>query len=202
MNRHFFRGPGASGPVILAALLAAGCATPPVSDPASRYYDIPAGSTFTLRRALEIPSGRARVALQEARAAASSAARPYDVFCEIEVDEVSGIPPQVLHPGRFTITRSWRQQDLSTGGAPLQLAGLGFGIGIGIGGGQLGFGGGRDGGAQQVLYVVRMQLQSAAQPQVRQLRCSTGWAHAPEATFPSLAEIRAALGEVASLDLP
>ena len=47
-----------------------------------------------------------------------------------------------------------------------------------------------------------MRLSSAAQPNVRELRCSGGWASMPEALYPTLAEMNKALGALAEIRLP
>lgn len=190
--------------VVLAAGLA-GCWMPRVSDPASPYYELPAGSTLTLRHDVEIPLGRARTVLQGGRPAAAAELKRYDAYCELEVDEVSERQPQTVRADVFTITDVRRQQDFGAAERAVRLAALGGGVELGIGSGRFGFGlqfGGSDhqGGSQLVLNVLHLRLKSATQPQVRELRCSTGWADPASARYPSLLEMRAALGDLASIE--
>lgn len=196
-----------------AALLAAGlagCSMPKVTDPASPYYDLPTGSTLTLRRDIEIPLGYARAVLQGGQAGPAASLRRYEGFCELEVDAVSERSPQTVRADLFTITRVWRQQDLGAAERTVRLAALGAGanlaggIGLGLGvrfGGDLQFGGlDNDGGGQLVLNVLHLRLHSAAQPQVRELRCTSGWSDHSAARYPSLVDLRGTLGELASIE--
>lgn len=182
----------------------AGCWMPRVTDPASPYYDLPVGSTLTLRQDVEIPLGRARTVLQGGRAGAAASLQRYDAYCELEVEAVSVQQPQVVRADVFTITDVIRQQDLGAADRTVRLAALGGGSALGVGGRGFGFGlqiGGRDqGGGQLVLNVLHLRLASAAQPQVRELRCSTGWTDPASARYPSLVELRRTLGELASIE--
>lgn len=195
--------PGRAVAIVMVAALA-GCWTPRVIDPASPYYDLPAGSTLTLRHDVEIPLGRARAVLQGGRAAAAGGLQRYDAYCELEVDAVSERQPQTVRADVFTITEVWRQQELGAAGQTLRLAALGGGIGLGVGGGRFGlglqFGGLDNDGGHLVLNMLHLRLKSSAQPQVRELRCATGWTDPASARYPSLVEVRRVLGELASIE--
>jgi hypothetical protein len=192
---------------ICSVLLLGGCTIPPVSDPASRYYDIPTGSSIKVRQDIEIPLGWARAHLQGGRVVAMAALRRYEPYCEIEVNDVSATPRQVVRAGSFTVMRVWRDQELGAAASGVKLAahladsGIGnrvdFGVGIRLGEAD------RDGGASQlVLNVVRLSLNSPEQTQVRELRCTAGWADRVLAVYPTVAEMRGALGELAEIEIP
>lgn len=187
--------------LIGSALLSAACTTPPVGDPASRYYDIPTGSTFTVRQDIEIPPGWARAHLQGGRVVAKAALRRYEPYCEIEVNDVSATPRQVVRAGAFTIQRAWREQELGAVDRGIKLAASGatrFDVVAALLLGESG----RDGGSLLVLNLVRLALSSLAQPQVRELRCAAGWADQALALYPTVAEMRGALGELAGIEIP
>lgn len=188
--------PGRAVAVALAAGLA-GCTMPKVTDPASPYYDLPAGSRLTLRHDVEIPLGRARALLQGGRVTAAGGLQRYDAYCELEVEDVSERQPQTVRADVFTITEVWRQQELGAAGQTLRLAALGggrFGLGLQFGGLD------KDGGGQLVLNMLHLRLKSSAQPRVRELRCATGWTDPASARYPSLVEVRRVLGELASIE--
>lgn len=191
------------------AWLVGGCTIPPVSDQASRYYDIPTGSSVTVRQGIEIPIGWARAHLQGGRVVAMAALRRYEPYCEIEVNDVSDTPRQVVRAGTFTITRVWREQEIGAVASEVKLAASGAAIGLDFGGAtRFDFGVGtrfsqadRDGGSLLVLNVVRLSLNSPEQLQVRELRCTSGWADRMLALYPTVAEMRGALGELASIEI-
>lgn len=204
----------------LAAALLAGCASTASDDPDSRYYQIPAGTQVIVRQAIDIAAGSAHATLQRGQRIAPEALRRYEPFCEIEVNDVRDAAQQV-RPGRFAVTRIVRQQQqhgalavptrlaAREGIAGLgTLAGFDIGIGVGVGsGGRFGFGigvgtaiGERDG--DLVLNAVHFRLQSGEQPNVRELRCSAGWAPSGDAVYPTLAEMRGALGTLIELAIP
>lgn len=197
--------------VVVGALLIGGCTIPPVSDPASRYYDIPTGSSFKVRQDIEIPLGWARAHLQGGRVVAMAALRRYEPYCEIEVNDVSDTPRQVVRAGSFTITRVWRDQEISAAESDVKLAAGGAESGFDFGSGgatRFDFSRGiqlgeveRDSGSLLVLNLVRLRLNSPEQQQVRELRCTSGWADRMLAVYPTVAEMRGALGELASIEI-
>lgn len=198
------------------ALLGA-CASPPIKDPASRYFDPPSGSQVVVRQPIDIAAGYAHAVIQDGKSVTPSALRRYEPFCEIEVNDVLQRDQQV-GPGDFAITRVIRQQQqvglvptnrYAGRDEPLRLAGVGFGIGVGSGGGfgwSLGIGipiGANDRESGPLVFnLVSMRLHSAAQPNVRELRCSGGWASISEVVYPTLAEMNKALGALAEIRLP
>lgn len=197
--------------VIGSALLTAACTIPPVSDPASPYYDIPTGSNVNVRQDIEIPLGWARAHLQGGRVVAMAALRRYEPYCEIEVNDVSATPRQFVRAGSFTIVRVWREQELGAAESGIKLAASASESTFGFGhasatrfdfsrGIQLGESG-RDGGSLLVLNVVRLILNSPEQLQVRELRCTSGWADQALALYPTVAEMRGALGDLAKIEI-
>lgn len=197
--------------------LLVGCASQQTKDPTSRYYDPPDGSRVVVLQPIDIAAGSAHAIIQSGRSLSPNELRRYEPYCEIEVNDVLERAQQVL-PGDFAITRVIRQQQQvgmlpanrhATAQEPFQVAGVGMGIGIGSGGRfgwSLGIGfpiGSRDGDDGPMAFkLVVMRLHSAAQANVRELRCSGGWASAPETVYPTLTEMHAALGDLAEIRLP
>lgn len=196
------RGLGPVTLVVTSALLATACTIPPVTDPASRYYDVPTGSVVSLRQDIEIPPGWARAHLQGGRIVAWAALQRYEPYCELEVNDVTATPRQFVRAGAFTVVRVRREQELGAVDSGIKLAAAGSASGLGFGRTRLTqFDSGDDGGSQLVLNEVRLQLNSPEQPQVRELRCNTGWALRPHALYPTVAEMRGTLGELASIEI-
>lgn len=185
------------------------CSSQQTRDPGSRYFDLPSGTTLVVAQAIAIPAGYAHTVLQGGKVIDPSALRRYEPFCELEVNDVLEREQQV-EPDRFAVVQSTRQQQQVRAEPPTLLAGVGMGIGVGSGGRfgwSLGIGfplgsNDRDSGGRLALNVITMRLQSSAQPQVRQLRCSAGWADLTAAQYPTLAEMNATLGNWASIKLP
>lgn len=202
--------------VLSCSALLGGCASQQTKDPTSRYYDPPDGSRVVVLQAIDIAAGSAHAILQGGRSLAPNELRRYEPYCEIEVNDVLERTQQV-RPGEFAITRVIRQQQqvgmlpanrYAAAPQPVQVAGVGVGVGIGTGGRfgwNLGIGfpiGSRDGDDGPLAFkLVVMRLQSAAQPNVRELRCSGGWASAPDTVYPTLAEMHSALGGLAEIRL-
>jgi hypothetical protein len=56
-------------------------------------------------------------------------------------------------------------------------------------------------GASFVLKEIRLRLQSAEQPHVREIRCAGGWAFPSSVAFPTLREMDGALGALIKIDV-
>jgi hypothetical protein len=196
MNRHIFITAAASS-------LFAGCAPISVSDVGSQYYQLPANTTVVVQQTIEIPPGTAHVAIQDGRIVGASYffVRRYEPFCELEVNDVTDTEQQV-RPGRFAAARIIRQQKLY--GAKRQGLLLAANTvtedGIGSGLDTLLLANYND-GPSFVLDEVRLRLQSAEQPHVRELRCGGGWAFPSAATYPTLAEINRVLGKLIRIEI-
>ena len=114
----------------------------------------------------------------------------YAPHCHFSVNDVLEVA-QVIEPDTFTVTRVRRldfQQvvdGLPVGATLVAMVGGGGGDGPG-----------------DVFHARRFELSSPRQPQVRALTCAGALDDPADAVPPTLAEIRRALGAIASLTLP
>jgi hypothetical protein len=180
-----------------ASSLLVACTSIDVTDPTSRYYEIPVASIVVVEDAIPIPPDSAHVVLQDGKIVAPQKLRRYEPFCEIEVNDVLEAE-QHVRPGRFAVTRVVRQQQLGAGHQPVLLAGITL----------AGSGGLRMDGALRTgiddpfaLNAVHLRLTSSEQPNVRELRCAAGWAFLSSAVYPTLAEMRGALGSFVRIEI-
>jgi hypothetical protein len=185
--------------VAATSCLLAGCAPISVSDVASQYYQLPANTTVVVRQTIVIPPGTAHVTLQDGRMV--DYLRRYEPFCQFEVNAVLDREQQV-RPGRFSAARIIRQQKLyGAERQPVLLAAntaTGSGSDAGIGAVLLADYGD---GPSFFLNEVRLLLQSAEQPNVRELRCAGGWAFPSSVAYPTLAEMDRVLGKLISIEI-
>lgn len=188
---------------LLLAVSPAACQTIPVTDPASRYYTPPPGTEVVVEVPITIPAGSAHVLLQDGvPVGVNDRLQRYDVACKLEVDEVRATP-QTVAPDRFLVTRTIRRQELVSRPSPVQLAGVGFGMSLGRGPFRTGFGWPFGFDDDRLAFnTVTFVLKSPRQPNVRELACTAGWAFASRVEFPTLDEMRAALGRQVTIHLP
>lgn len=186
-----------------AGSLLAGCAPISVSDVASQYYQLPSDTTVIVRQTIAIPPGTAHVVIQDGRIVGDSYffVRRYEPFCELEVNDVIEAEQQV-RPGQFAAARIIRQQKLY--GAKRQallLAANTVTENANDSDADALLLANYNDGPSFVLNEVRLHLQSAEQPHVRELRCAGGWAFASSAVYPTLAEMNRALGTLLSIEI-
>ena len=185
-------------PATAAGVLLAGCTAVSVTDVSSSYFRLPAGTTVIVRQTITIPPETAHVTLQDGQVVTIDRLRRYEPFCELEVNDVLESKQQV-HPGRFAATRIVRRQELGAERAPVLLAANTVTASendTAI--------------APRILAVlddalrlnqVHLRLHSAAQANVRELRCAGGWAFTSTVAYPTLAEMNRALGAVISIEI-
>lgn len=166
------------------AIAAVGCAAPAVVDERSRSYPPPIGTVIELHTDLTVPPDRARVTIQ--RGAVAPGVHPFETWCQLEVNDVFPTA-QTVRADTFTVYKVNRETaQVVLASPPVMVAGVDT----------------HDGGSSDVTQIWHLWLKSPQQPNVRRLSCG-GWFDTPSrALYPSVAEIRAALGEVASLHLP
>lgn len=172
------------------AALVAGCGPVP-RDENYVYYHPPVGTQVTVHKTLDIPPGRARVFLQNGQIVAYTARNQYYPNCEFEINTVDDTVRQI-QPDTFRVNRVQIKRDQVAQSRPVQVAGVGIGIGMGIG----------DIGSTNIMWVVEMYLKSAQQPDVLRLTCRGGEDRPSDAEPPSINEMRHALGDYASIELP
>lgn len=167
--------------------LATACDTPRSWGPDSPYFAYPAGSQLVLHRPLEIPADWATVRLQRGRTVAFGAVQEQEPHCILEIDTVRPAP-QRIEPDRFAIIGVRRSiSDLA--------AASGFFIRAAHADSDL---------PAQLFYKTEFRLRSERQSGVRRLLCQHDQL-AAGAGLPrhlTLAEIRSALGDLLTIELP
>lgn len=178
------------------ALLGSGMSTSSRSadwGPESPYYRYPAGLVLTLRQELSVPPEAATVRLQYGRVVASNAVQEHDPHCIFELNTVRDTP-QPVRPQTMFVT-DVRRSVTTFSGMPVWPT-LAFGFGR--------VGWLDDGGPSHIYYKTEFRLRSDTQPEVRSLTCQSNQM-APGIGIMrhlTLAEMRQALGEYFSLELP
>lgn len=191
MNRQFFA-------AVAASSLLAGCAPISVTDVSSSYYRLPASTTVVVRQTIAIPPGTAHVTLQDGQIVAIDRLRRYEPFCELEVNDVLETEQQV-RPGRFTATHIIRRQEIGAEHPPALLAANTVTASKSDIANAAWILAALDDSLR--LNLVHLRLQSAAQPNVRELRCAGGWAFTSTVAYPTLAEMNRALGALVSIEI-
>lgn len=178
--------------VLAAAAVIGGCA-------AGRGYhghaEVPAGSLVELHQTLSLPAATpARVYLQGGQVIPRGAVNEFEPFCSFGLRR-QGDEALVgeIRPGSFRVvrdSRSWHRPGAGIAGAML------------VAGTEM-FPFREDRGPARFTFYTELPLESAAQPQVDDLRCQFDgdrW-HLVQRSYPGAAHSRQALGGIASLDL-
>lgn len=168
------------------ALSLAGCGLTHVEeDPDSPYYKISEGAVLELRRPVDIPPGSTRMWF--VRGQVVPGRDWYATSCSLEINTLDRTGVQTVEPDRFEVTRVQLTSDnMATQAPPVHVAATG----------------------SQFYPVVEQNwiwsgyhlwLDSAEQPDVRRLSCKGVFGAPEDALPPSINEIRAALGDHATL---
>lgn len=171
---------------VLSLFALASCALP-VADEGSPYFRLPVGATVVLGQDLPVPAGHARVFLQVGKVVAKTRLDIYRPHCDFEQRAVSD-GTAVIRADRFRITAVDSGEDLVVQREGLMHTGWEMR--------------GEFDGVTLVNPYIRYRLSSPGQPQVLLLTCHGGFDLAGQALPPSLNDIRKALGEVATIELP
>jgi len=182
--------------VLAALVLLAGCQVPQVRDEASPNFLPPKGSLVILHDAIQIPPESARVFLQRGQFHGYHGIDLYYPWCAFEVNDVSE-STQVLQANTFEIYRVYVRTEQVVDNTKTQLAGLAFGPNKAW---HLVMDG--SGGPTTVTRVVVMWVNAQNQSDIRKLTCGGSEENVALARTPSVAQIRAAFGDVATLELP
>lgn len=181
--------------LLLAALLA-GCQslTGGRDDPGSRYYVVPQGTQVTLTRALTFAPGQLSLYVQNGRVHDGvGGVAHYEPFCKFELARQSDTHRSV-GPATMTVTGTVeRREDVPFAeAAPRRYAQLGIGP----------FAQGFDSPGSPILsYVVRMDLDSAEEPEVFRLTCAR-WFYPEMEYLVTVNQIRRTLAPLFTLRLP
>jgi hypothetical protein len=178
--------------VLVAGILLTACQDSyRVRDEAAGGFRQLQGGSLLLKQAVTVPAGKARVFIQSGRVAESGGwlGGRFDQYlshCALEIDAVdhAGF---TIRPDSFRITRVQHSLTPVVMRTPLQVAAR-------VPVGSLDSDGS---GAYHEGY--HLWLASAAQPAVRRLSCYGVYAEPPDLAPPTLAEMRAALGDLAEI---
>lgn len=171
--------------LVSTAALLAGCAAPLV-DEGSPGYRLPLTSVVVLQQALPVPAGHARVFLQGGAVVEKHRLNPYRPHCNFEQRAVSD-GTAVIAADRFTVTAVSVGEDFVVQRRAYVYAALRLA--------------GDDDSPGQVNRYLHHRLASDRQPEVMRLTCHGGFDLPGLAQLPSLVDMRAALGEVAVLEV-
>lgn len=179
--------------LVFASLSLLACATQIERDINNPWYAPPPGTRVILPEPVQIPPRSARAFFQDGRITAGGI-NHFAPHCELEVNEVKDVS-QTVRAGEFVVTHvSQRNHEVVSSGR-IQVAGR-FGVGIGVGFGLF------NSDVGDIMKAWHLRLESPDQPNVRALICGGAFDHPSLAETPSIAEIRAALGEHVILELP
>lgn len=88
---------------LIMAVLLCSCQSMQSSDPSSLEFNIPAGSTLSLNKALEIPDGETHARLQAGKLIANRDKDDYRLNCRLDVRQFG---PRTIEPESFKILRT------------------------------------------------------------------------------------------------
>ncbi len=146
-----------------------------------RAHDVPAGSTVSLARVIDIPAGRANVFIQGGKVQSYHATDLYSPYCELVLRGDLN-RARTVQPDTFEIYRSVQEVNPIYGA---QTSGVADVLGS---------------GESRQMYQTTMYLQSKRQPQVYQLVCGH-WVYASSDDYLTVAQIRSVLGKLFMLNL-
>ncbi len=142
-----------------------------------------------INQRLEIPTRKTRVYIQDGTQTTLRDIDEWSTYCSLRMKKRSaaGEPKQSVSPGRFEIIKVIESED-RTGSQRTYVASLGWFFDV------------NDHRSVQVFFGVEMRLQSAEQPGVRSLICEKRIDNYGLYNYPTLAEIRAALGNIIEIN--
>ncbi|MGM0593313.1 MAG: hypothetical protein ACQETD_02160 [Pseudomonadota bacterium] len=162
-------------------LLLVACQQTPVRDEDSSRSRLEIGTTVVLEEALSVPAGHARVFLQFGKVREKTRLKRYQPHCNFEVRSVSDGSLRI-EPDSFTITERLEDEvEIVEGGAPRLVAAATLVA--------------TADSMPQLNRFVRYRLDSAHQPEVLYLTCHGGFDDPWAVQYPSLTQMREALGE-------
>lgn len=164
----------------------AACQTRPADEGRWRYFDTSAVTQVVLHQPLTIPPDSARAYVQSSRQV--SGVNQYHPHCKFNVYHVRD-GPQVIQPDIFQITRIKRYSGINFTNLPYRQT-ASVSLLSGDNGGD---------GARLVMFSTELSLQSSRQPEVMTLICQY-FDEPALGRYLSLAEIRSALGAIATLN--
>lgn len=175
----------------LMAFLLGGCQTLVRESVQTGWAEIPPGSTLTLNRSVSIQPGRARAFIVDR--GSRSAAGGDGTSCVLEVRRIDEDEVQTVPAGEIPITRVQNYVALVSGRLPAP--GLDGGVRFQLAGH------GDSGGSQMIRQGYHFWLDDSHDPNLMRMTCLGRLDDPAYTRAPTLAEIRAVLGELATLDV-
>ena len=160
--------------LIAGLVLSSGCASLSSQSPIDQV------SVVQINTQLEIPSGKARVYIQNGVQPTKKIIDKWSTFCSVLMQKLSskGDPPVTVLPGRFDIIKLRKTSAFFADSYLNQTQRF-----------------------DEYIYKVDMRLKSDAQPEVRSLICAKHFAGIGS-EYPTLEEIRTALGDFIKIETP
>lgn len=175
-------------PAFSVLLLLAACQQAPVMNEDSQWMRITPGSSIILNQAVAVPKGDARVFLQAGKAVDKARLNQYHPHCNFEVRSVSD-GNMKIEPDTFLVTDVVTgEEEVVTGPSLMRpmVQRVSFESAE---------------GSNMISLYVRHRLHSERQPQVMRLTCHGGFGDPSEVHYPSVSDIRNALGDIATVKL-
>jgi len=164
------------------------CQSDALRHPSETLFGQLAGGRFTLHRDITIDPGHVRVIFQEGTA--GQGASEYKPRCELEVSRILDTP-QTIHAGNYRIGKvRGMQRFVNRTTGRLMLAAVGNSVQLAD-----------DTSNEWYMYTYRMQLLDERQADAPTLTCGGAYNFAFYVRYPTLQEMRAALGDYATLTL-
>lgn len=176
----------------LSLAVGSACSSWLVMDSSSPFYVPPVGSRVMVKQPLTVPPGKTRVFLQYGKVIPRSERNDYAVNCNFDINTLSD-SPRTIKVGVYTVSRSLRRSDDVVSREPLRLAALGSLAGMMLRG---------DGGTPVLFEEIVLTLTSTPPTDLRELACRGAMADPSEMQLPTLAEMRQALGDYATIEVP
>ncbi len=171
-------------PLLISGVLLAGCETL-VRESSGEWTEIPPGSLLRLNQPVPVAPGRARVFFRQGRLSNSGASPTPS--CGLEVRRIDPDRPQTIAAGDYRIARVQRYWTEVAERRPTAVPRFVMA--------------GKDGGTPLVQEGYHFWLASPKDPNLMRLTCLGLLADMWEARPPRLDEIRAALGDLATLQI-
>ncbi len=167
--------------ILIPLVLLGACQTTATRDETSPFYVPPAGSRLVLKQTLTIPAENVGVFIQGGRAVGNREVDQYLPHCRLEVRDRQETA-QTVNPDDFLVQRVRRDVQVVSNMGTTRLVRVARGPSF-------------------FIYRTLLDLESARQPQVRTLVCQY-WGHPALDDHLSIRDMRRALGEVVTLELP
>jgi len=156
---------------------------------AAGAWALPAGSTVTVRSVLTLPTGKARVYIQDGKVVRRSHIDHFRVYCSLGLRRLGDEPlVREIRPGDFTTGTARGHGYAQREAGPVRAVAYDF-ADVRRDGGGLG----------RITYATEIPLHSSEQRQVDDLTCAYDTDPAAIHTYPGVDEMQAALGGLVTI---